>query len=88
MTRLACLCFLAALPVCAQTPSFDQRVRFVAEAYARTQGPGTPGYATIAAKLWLRQDPALCSKWLEQLLAEGPTGDMFWMFPEIGRAHV
>ena len=38
------------------------------------------GYATIAAKLYLKQDAEWCSRRLMELL-EDPSGDMFWMFP-------
>ena len=51
------------------------------EAYAHPKGSGPLGYANIAAKLRLHEDAAQCSRRLEELLAEGPTGDMFWMFP-------
>ncbi len=46
------------------------------------------GYANIAAKLWLREDPQQCSRRLEELLAAGPTGDMFWMFPVTAIAYL
>ena len=42
--------------------------------------PQTPGLAEIAAKLALRQDAALCSEQLIELMKK-PSGDMFWMFP-------
>ena len=88
MTRLICVCFLVALPSYPQAPAFDQRVRSVIDVYAHPKGGGQPGYANIAAKLWLKEDPALCSRRLEQLLAEGPTGDMFWMFPITAVAYL
>jgi hypothetical protein len=46
------------------------------------------GYANIAAKLWLHEDAALCSRRLEELLAAGPTGDMFWMYPVTSIAYL
>src|SRR5437762_3524413 len=79
MTRLALLCLLWWLPLHAETPPFAQRVQFVIDAYAHPPGSGPLGYANIAAKLRLHEDPALCSRRLEELLAD-PTGDMFWMF--------
>jgi hypothetical protein len=88
MTRLAWICLLlpAALP--AQTPDFDGRVRSVVEAYAHPANAGPLGYANIAAKLWLHQDADLCSRRLEELLAAGPTGDMFWMYPVTAIAYL
>jgi len=88
MTRLWWCCFLLALPLRAGTPEFDQRVRFVIEAYAHPKAAGPLGYAGIAAKLRLREDPALCSRRLEELLAAGPSGDMFWMFPVTAIAYL
>jgi hypothetical protein len=69
----------------AQAPPFDQRVRSVVEAYAHAPGP--MGYANIAAKLWLHEDAAGCSRRLEEILAAGPTGDMFWMYPVTAVAY-
>jgi hypothetical protein len=74
--------------LCAQAPSFDQRMRSVVEAYAHPASAGAPGYAHIAAKLWLHEDAALCSRRLEELLAAGPTGDMFWMYPVTAIAYL
>ena len=87
MTRLRWLCLLLPLALHAQTPPFEQRVRRVVEAYAHPAGSGPLGYANIAAKLWLREDPALCSRRLEELLA-APTGDMFWMYPIAAVAYL
>jgi hypothetical protein len=87
MTRLRWLCLLLPLSLPAQAPPFEQRVRSVVEAYAHPAGSGPPGYANIAAKLWLREDPALCSRRLEELLA-APTGDMFWMYPITAIAYL
>ncbi|HTP24226.1 MAG TPA: hypothetical protein VMK12_01030 [Anaeromyxobacteraceae bacterium] len=64
-----------------QTPEFDARVRSIIATYAHSANPVQMGYANIAGKLRLHEDAALCSKRLEELLAAGPTGDMFWMFP-------
>ena len=87
MTRLHWLCLLLPLALNAQTPAFEQRVRSVVEAYAHPASSGPLGYANIAAKLWLREDPALCSRRLEELLA-APTGDMFWMYPVTAIAYL
>lgn len=42
--------------------------------------PATIGLAEIAAKLARREDAALCSERLVELMKK-PSGDMFWMFP-------
>src|SRR4029077_2539676 len=80
MTRLLGLCLLC-LSLHAAAPPFRERVEFVVDAYAHPKNSGPLSYAAIAAKLKRHEDPALCSRRLEELLAEGPTGDMFWMFP-------
>src|SRR5262245_11754854 len=49
---------------------------------------GDSGYATIAAKLKLHEDPAWCSRRLLELLNAGPVGDMFWMFPVTAVAYL
>jgi hypothetical protein len=87
MTRAALLCSLFLPPLHAQAPPFSQRVQSVIEAYAHPKGSGPLGYANIAAKLRLHEDAALCSRRLEELLAE-PTGDMFWMFPVTAIAYL
>ena len=79
---------LLSLPLRAATPAFHERVRAVIEAYAHPKGSGPLGYANIAAKLRLHEDAALCSRRLEELLAAGPTGDMFWMFPVTAIAYL
>jgi len=88
MTRLIILCLLLCLPGRAETPPFAQRVQFVIDAYAHPKTSGPLGYANIAAKLRLHEDAALCSRRLEELLAAGPTGDMFWMFPITAIAYL
>lgn len=88
MSRLGWLCLLLPAALHAQTPAFDQRVRGVVEAYAHPANSGPLGYANIAAKLWLHEDSALCSRRLEELLAAGPTGDMFWMYPMAAIAYL
>ena len=66
--------------VAAQNPEFEQRMRPIIDSYAHPK-KGDSGYATIASKLWLHEDAAWCSKRLEEILAAGPSGDMFWMYP-------
>jgi len=87
MTRLVWLCCLLGLPLHAETPPFRQRVQSVIDAYAHPRSSGLLGYANIAAKLRLHEDSAVCSRRLEELLAE-PTGDMFWMFPVTAIAYL
>ena len=90
-TALACLMpllLLAYLPLHAQTAAFPQRAQFVIDAYAHPKSAGPLGYLNIAAKLKLHEDAALCSRRLEELLAAGPTGDMFWMFPITAVAYL
>ena len=82
---LLCACILR---LDAQAPPFAQRVHSVLDAYAHPKAPGPLGYFNIAAKLKLHEDAALCSRRLEELLAEGPTGDMFWMFPVTAIAYL
>jgi hypothetical protein len=88
MTRLPWLCLLLPLSLHAQTPPFEQRVRSVVEAYAHPVSSNPLGYPNIAARLWLREDPAGCSRRLEELLAAGPSGDMFWMYPVAAIAYL
>jgi len=88
MTRLAFLCALLCSSGHAQAPAFGQRVQFVIDAYAHPKGSGALGYANIAARLRLHEDAGLCSRRLQELLAAGPTGDMFWMFPITAIAYL
>jgi len=88
MKRILWVCLLLEPALHAQAPPFEQRVRGVVEAYAHPAGAGPLGYANIAAKLWLHEDAALCSRRLEELLAAGPTGDMFWMYPVAAIANL
>jgi hypothetical protein len=69
-------------------PPFAERAREMVEYYAHPQGPGDSGYATIAARLKLHEDPAWCSRRLLELLQPGPEGDMFWMFPVVSIAYL
>jgi hypothetical protein len=82
------LCFFMPLVMYGQAPSFDQRVRAVVESYAHPANSASLGYPNIAAKLWLHEDAGLCSRRLEELLAAGPTGDMFWMYPVTAIAYL
>jgi len=82
------LCLLLPALLYAQAPPFGERVRSVIEAYAHPASAGPMGYPNIAAKLYLHEDSALCSRRLEELLAAGPTGDMFWMYPVTAIAYL
>jgi hypothetical protein len=86
--RLSVIALLFACILRAETPSFEERKLAMIDAYAHYKGPGDYGYAEIAAKLWRHEDAAWCSQKLEQLLAPGPTGDMFWMFPVTAIAYL
>src|ERR1700682_2575027 len=88
MKRITGLIVLLSLSVSAQPLSFQERKRTVIDVYAHPKGSGDSGYATIAAKLWRHEDAEWCSRRLEQLLAPGPSGDMFWMFPVTAIAYV
>ena len=59
--------------VCAQTQSFAGRKNAVIDAFAHPKGSGEPGYATIAARLYLHENAEWCSRRLQELLAQGPT---------------
>jgi hypothetical protein len=82
------LAVLIAASMEAATPEFEQRLRAVIDAWAHPKGPGEPGYAAVAARLWLHEDAAWCSRRLEALLADGPSGDMFWMYPTTAIAYL
>ena len=88
MKRTAALVLLLSLSISAQPLSFDERKRTIIDVYAHPKGSGDSGYATIAAKLWRHEDAEWCSRRLEQLLAPGPSGDMFWMFPVTAIAYL
>jgi len=68
--------------------TFADRKQFIVDGWAHPKSPGDPGYGTIAAKLYLREDPAWCSKRLLEMLAAKPSGDMFWMFPVTSIAYL
>ncbi|MBN9662562.1 MAG: hypothetical protein J0H49_30465 [Acidobacteria bacterium] len=87
MLRLTALLLLS-LQLQAAAPPFPQRVQQVINAFAHPANPAPLSYSNIAAKLKLHEDPAECSRRLQELLAEGPTGDMFWMFPVTAIAYL
>lgn len=78
--------FLLSLPLVGQT--FNERADRIIDVWAHPKDPRQTGYATIAAKLYLREDPEWCSRRLEELLAAGPSGDMFWMYPVTAIAYL
>ena len=86
MTRLVSAFLLVCL--CVTAGSFEQRKRHVLDAWAHPKGAAEPGYGTIAARLWMKEDAERCSRRLEQLLAAGPQGDMFWMYPVTAIAYL
>src|SRR5687768_11978661 len=61
--------------------TFQDRSKTVVAHYANIPDLSKGSYGNIAAKLARGQDMEWCSKQLEALLAQGPSGDMFWMFP-------
>ncbi|QOY90189.1 hypothetical protein [Paludibaculum fermentans] len=85
--RLAALLLLG-LQLHAAAPPFPQRVRQIINAFAHPATPAPLSYSNIAAKLKLHESPAECSSRLQELLAEGPSGDMFWMFPVTAIAYL
>jgi len=82
--KLLAAVFLFAPIVHAETPAFRERARQTVEFYAQREG----GYESIAARLYLHRDAEWCSRRLIELLAPGPTGDMFWMFPVTAVAYL
>jgi hypothetical protein len=79
---------LAVLLLCSTYASAADtgRARYFIDWYAHPP-KGDAAYATIAARLWLHEDAAWCSKRLIELL-ENPSGDMFWMFPMTSIAYL
>ncbi len=86
--RTVVTALLIAASAAAATPESEQRLRSAIDAWAHPKGPGDAGYATIAARLWLHEDAKWCSRRLEALLAAGPSGDMFWMYPVTAIAYL
>jgi hypothetical protein len=68
--------------------TFDQRIAQTIEFHAKPAKLDQAGYATIAAKLKRREDADWCSRRLLEILNEGPSGDMFWMFPVTAIAYL
>jgi hypothetical protein len=71
----------------APPPEYQARAREIIEHHARPASLETASYGTIAAKLWLKEDPVWCSRRLVEILKAGPSGDMFWMFPATAVAY-
>lgn len=71
----------------AQAQTFDARVREVIEFYGRPKTDRDSGYATVAARLWLKENIAPMDARLRELLKD-PSGDMFWMFPVTAVAYL
>jgi hypothetical protein len=88
MKRSVAFILLLSLGLHAAPPTFDQRMKTFIDFSAHPKDLSSAGYATIAAKLWMREDAAWCSQRLLQLLEAGPSGDMFWMFPVTAIAHL
>jgi hypothetical protein len=80
MIRTLLIALALAAPLAAAPPPFAERLRHTIEFYAHPKAADS-GYATIASKLKLHEDPAWCSRRTLELLSTPPTGDMFWMFP-------
>jgi hypothetical protein len=87
MRRAALLVLLAAIAPAAEAPPFEVRIRELIEFYAHPKERDF-GYATIAAKLKLGEDPEWCSRRLVELLQPPLTGDMFWQFPVTAIAYL
>jgi hypothetical protein len=74
--------------VYAEAPPYAERVRMAIEPYAHPKAEASAGYPTIAARLYLHENPAWCSTRLIELLAGPPGGDMFWMFQVTAIAYL
>lgn len=88
MKAIVALALLLPVAAADKSASFAERMQSVIDVYAHPKGTGEPGYATIAARLYRHEDAAWCSRRLQDLLATGPTGDMFWMFPVTAIAYL
>ena len=88
MRYLVAALLLGAVQASAAVPAFQERADAMIDAYAHYSGKGDYGYAEIAARLKRHEQPAWCSKRLRELLAAGPSGDMFWMFPMTAIAYL
>ncbi len=87
MKRAAWLVLLAASAPAAGAPPLEVRIRELIDYYAHPKR-GDFGYATIAARLKLGEDPEWCSRRLVELLRPPLTGDMFWQFPVTAVAYL
>ncbi len=72
----------------ADAPQFNERVRSVIDLWAHPKAAGDLSYSSIAARLWLHEDAAGCSRSLEKWLAGDVSGDMFWMYPVTAIAYL
>ncbi len=88
MKRLIAALLVCAFGAQAASDTFADRKKHIVGWWANPTTPGDPGYGTIAARLYQKQDAAWCSKRLLELLKAGPSGDMFWMFPMTAIAYV
>ena len=79
------LCLLVAFPLHAE---FKDRVQFVIDTYAHPKSQLHRATPTSRRNSAFMKMPAPCSRRLEELLAAGPTGDMFWMFPITAIAYL
>jgi len=86
--RVVVFLLLTAAAAAAEVPPFAERVRMAIELYAHPPGGRDGGYVTIAARLYLHQESAWCSKRLIELLAGPPGGDMFWMYQVTAIAYL
>ena len=68
--------------------TFAERRSFVVNQQAHPPSLVQAGYTTIAAKLYLKEDAAWCSRSLLEILKAPIAGDMFWMFPVTAIAHL
>lgn len=79
--------WLLATAAWAAAPPFEVRVRELIDYYAHPKRDDF-GYATIAARLKLGEDPAWCSRRLIELLRPPIHGDMFWQFQVTAVAYL
>jgi hypothetical protein len=84
--RIVAAIVAGAVALSAATAEFENRAKAIIDFQAHPKGTG--GYATIAARLKLHEDPEWCSKRLVEMLEAGPSGDMFWMFPVTAIAYL
>ena len=63
--RLLAASLIVAAFACAQPRDFESRKQTVIQQWAHPQGTGEPGYGTIAARLYKKEDPQWCSRRLQ-----------------------